>query len=209
MLLQLVARVSSRVFVGPELCTNEDWLDVSVNFTNHAMAAVEALASWPSILRPFAYMFLPDIRTAKREFARAREILKPVFQKRREQNRKARDAGELTSKTADTIGWFDEVAKGSSYDETRAQLGLSLAAIHTTSELVSGVISDLCDHPEWFEPLREEMSAAIKAHGWSKKALRDMRLMDSLMKESQRHHFGDIGQYPRLGLNFYTDHHSN
>lgn len=205
MILQLVARVSSRVFVGEELCANKDWLDVSVNFTIHAMVAVEALARWPSYLRPLVHAFLPDIRKARKEFARARKILEPVFHQRRERNRKARDAGEVASKTADTVGWFDEVAKGRTYDETRAQLGLSLAAIHTTSELVSGVINDLCDHPEWFEPLREEMSAAIKAHGWSKKALQNMRLTDSLMKESQRHHFGDIGQYHRLGLGSYAD----
>lgn len=194
MILQLVARVSSRVFIGPELCTNEEWLDVSVNFTLHAMGAVEALAKWPPFLRPLVYRFLPDIRNARAEFARARKILEPVFHKRRAQNRTASDAGEATSKTADTIGWFDEVAKGRPYDETRAQLGLSLAAIHTTSELLSGVVADLCDHPEWFEPLREEMCSAIKSHGWSKKALQDMALTDSLMKESQRHHFGDLGQ---------------
>lgn len=194
MVLRVVARVSSRVFVGPELCTNEDWLDVSVNYTGHAMAAVEALAKWPSFLRPLVYRFLPDIRIAKKEFARAHEILAPVFQKRREQNRKAREAGEANSKIADTIGWFDEVAKGRSYNETQAQLGLSFAAIHTTSEMVSGVITDLCDHPEWIDPVREEMAAAIKEHGWSKKALQNMKLLDSLMKESQRQHVPDIGQ---------------
>lgn len=196
MILQLVARVSSRVFVGPELCTDEDWLDVSVNYTTHAMIAADALSRWPAALRRLVCIFLPEVRKVRKEFARAREILEPVFHKRREQNRKSRQEGEVTSKTADTIGWFDEVAKGRSYDDTRAQLGLSFAAIHTTSELVSGIITDLCDHPEWFGPLRAEMSAAIQAHGWSKKALQEMRLTDSLMKESQRHHFGDLGESP-------------
>lgn len=193
-MLHIVARVSSRVFVGPELCANKDWLDVSVNFTGHAMTAVEALAKWPSFSRPFVYRFLPEVRNTRKEFARAEQILAPVFKKRREQNRKAREAGEAGSKVADTIGWYDEVAKGQPYNEAQAQIGLSLAAIHTTSEMVSGVITDLCDHPECFDPVRQDMEAAIREHGWTKKALQNMKLVDSLMKESQRHHSPDIGQ---------------
>lgn len=195
LLLQLVARVSSRVFVGPELCANEDWLDVSVNITVHAIVAVEAMSQWPSYLRPLVYRFLPEVRKLKEEMSRGRKILKPIFQKRRAENQLARDAGEKASKIADTIGWLDEAAKGHSYDDALAQLGLSFAAIHTTTETLSGVVNDLCDHPEWLDALREEMSTAIKAHGWSKKALQDMRLTDSLMKESQRHHFGDVGEF--------------
>ncbi|KAF6817571.1 cytochrome p450 [Colletotrichum plurivorum] len=198
MLLQLVARVSSRVFVGPELCANEDWLDVSVNITIHGMTAAESLSHWPSYLRPLVYRFLPKVRKLQQEMSRGRKILKPIFQKRREENRMARDAGEKASKVVDTVGWLDEAAKGRSYDDTLAQLGLSFAAIHTTSELISGIVNDICDHPEWLDALRKEMSTAIKAHGWSKKALQDMRLTDSLMKESQRHHFGDIAAMHRV-----------
>ncbi|KAJ0359297.1 hypothetical protein COL154_008443 [Colletotrichum chrysophilum] len=183
---------------GPELCANQEWLDVSVNYTVHSMIAAEALTKWPSFLRPFVHWFLPEVRTLKAEASRARQIIKPVFAKRREANRIARDAGEKTTKVADTIGWLDEVAKGRAYDDGLAQLGLSFAAIHTTSELLSGIISDLCDHPQWFEPLREEMCSAIKTHGWSKKALQDMKFTDSMMKESQRHHLGDIAAMHRV-----------
>ncbi|KAI8154212.1 Cytochrome P450 monooygenase 1 [Colletotrichum sp. SAR 10_70] len=197
-LLQLVARVSSRVFVGPELCANQEWLDVSVNYTIHAMVAAEALAKWPSFLRPFVHWVLPEVRNMKAEASRARQIIQPVFAKRREENRIAREAGERTSKVADTIGWLDEVAKGQAYDDGLMQVGLTFAAIHTTSELVCGIISDLCDHPQWFEPLREEMCFAIKTHGWSKKALQYMKLTDSMMKESQRHHLGDIAAMHRV-----------
>lgn len=159
------------------------------------MAAAEALTKWPSFLRPFVHWFLPEVRTMKAEASRARQIVSPVFAKRREENRIAHEAGERTSNVADAIGWLDEAAKGRAYDDGLMQLGLAFAAIHTTSELLSGIISDICDHPRWFEPLREEMCLAINTHGWSKKALQDMKLTDSTMKESQRHHLGDIGGY--------------
>lgn len=194
MLLQLVARVSSRVFIGPELCANQEWLDHSVDYAVQAFVAADALRRWPFWLRPLVHRFLPECRKLRRVLVRSREIIGPVVEKRREENRKAADAGEQGSKVADTIGWMDEAARGRDYDVATAQLGLGLAAIHTTTELVSGIISDLCANPQWFEPLREEMVACIRQHGWTKKALLEMKFTDSLMKESQRHHVGDVGK---------------
>lgn len=196
MLRQLVAQVSARIFIGPELSSNKDWLDVSVNYATQAFFAAEALRRWHPALRPVVHWVLPECRKLRSELTRARQILAPVVRKRREQNHLAREAGEgSSSKVADTVGWMDEVANGRAYDAGILQLGLSLAAIHTTSELVSGVIADLYSHPEWFGPLREEMASMVKAHGWTKKALHEMKLTDSMMKESQRHHFGDIGEF--------------
>lgn len=164
------------------------------------MQAVHALGQWPFLLRPFVHWFLPEVRTIKGEVARARQILEPVIRKRREANEVAKANGEKTSKVADTIGWLDDMFKGEQHDAALMQLGLSFAAIHTTSELVSGIMADLCNNPEWFGPLREEMVASIKEHGWSKKALQAITLTDSLMKESQRHHFIDVGGYNLSGM---------
>lgn len=88
---------------------------------------------------------------------------------------------------------MDDASKGRPYDAATAQLGLSFTAIHSTTEMVSGLISDLCAHPEYFEPLRAEIVSILGDKDWSKKGLHDLKLMDSAMKESQRHHFGDIG----------------
>ncbi|OJJ55238.1 hypothetical protein ASPSYDRAFT_71738 [Aspergillus sydowii CBS 593.65] len=201
MLRQLVAQVSARIFIGPELSSNKDWLDVSVNYATQAFSAAEALRRWHPALRPVVHWILPECRKLRSELTRARQILAPVVRKRQEQSRLAREAGDghPSSKVADTVGWMDEVANGRAYDAGILQLGLSLAAIHTTSELVSGIITDLCSHPEWFGPLCEEMASMIKAHGWTKRALHEMRLTDSMMKESQRQrHFGDIGSMHRV-----------
>jgi cytochrome P450 len=199
MLLQLIARLTSRVFVGPELCANRDWLDVSVNYTVQAFVAAQALHDWPFLLRPLVQLFLPECRDLRRTMARARKVLEPVVAQRRARKEQQKSGGGggggSSSKVADMIGWMDEIAKGKPYDVVVCQVGLTLAAIHTTSELLSGIISDLCSHPEWFAPLREEMVAAIGAHGWNKKALNEMKTVDSMMKESQRHHLGDIGKW--------------
>lgn len=157
--------------------------------------AVRALRQWHPFLRPIVHWFLPECRQIRKTLNQARGIINPVIEKRRETNRQAQKAGQHPSKMADTIGWMDEAARGRPYDAATAQLGLSLAAIHTTTEMVSGLISDLCANPEYFEPLRREITSVLGDKGWSKRTLHDMQLMDSAMKESQRHHFGDIGKF--------------
>ncbi|CAG7936532.1 unnamed protein product [Penicillium olsonii] len=203
-LLKLVSRISSRVFVGPELCENEDWRNISTEYAVAAFVAARTLRQWNFTLRPIVHWFLPECRQLRATLAQAREILKPVIEKRRDENRQRRERGESQSKVADTIGWMDEAAKGKPYDAAVAQIGLSLAAIHTTTEMVSGLISDLCANPEYFEPLREEINLALAGKGWSKKALQDLKLMDSAMKESQRHHLGDIAAMNRMTVSPVT-----
>ncbi|KAL9110671.1 MAG: hypothetical protein Q9227_004848 [Pyrenula ochraceoflavens] len=197
-LRQLIARVSSRVFIGPELCKNQDWMDVSDQYAGDAFIAARALRQWAPFLRPLVHWVLPECRQVRATLNEARRIIEPVVEKRRLRNRKAREAGQTTSKIADTIGWLDEAANGRPYDVAVAQLGLSFAAIHTTSELTTGLMNDLCANPEYFEPLRQEIQSVVGSNGWRKSALLEMRLLDSVMKESQRHHFGGIAAMPRV-----------
>ncbi|KAB8075104.1 hypothetical protein BDV29DRAFT_190449 [Aspergillus leporis] len=109
---QLIARVSSRVFIGLDLCANENWLRISEEYSIELIIAARALRQWHLFLRPILRWFLPECRKLRATFDEARSILNP--------------------------------------------LALSLAAIHTTTELVSGLISDLCANLVYFEPLREE-----------------------------------------------------
>lgn len=207
MLLQLIARVTSRAFVGPELATSKEWLDVNINYTVQAFTAAQTLHDWPSFLRPLVHFFLPECRELRRTMAHARRILEPVVARRRactEQQEAGGGGNGGSRKVTDTIGWMDEVAKGKPYDVIVAQIGLAFAAIHSTSELLKGIISDLCSHPEWFHPLRQEILTAIGTHGWNKRALNDMKTVDSMMKESQRHHPLDISKW--LGVRGWTAH---
>lgn len=57
--LDLVARLSSRVFLGLPLCRNERWLDIAKNYTVDAINASRQLRAIPSLLRPVAQYFLP------------------------------------------------------------------------------------------------------------------------------------------------------
>ncbi|KAJ0340184.1 hypothetical protein COL922a_003616 [Colletotrichum nupharicola] len=45
---------------------------------------------------------------------------------------------------------------------------------------------DLAQHPELFQPLREELVRVLGTEGLKKSALNNLKLMDSVLKESQR-----------------------
>lgn len=178
----MVARLSSLVFLGDKICRNKEWLDVSVNYALDAFNAVRALRLWPSILRPFAQWFLPETRRAQKHLTVARKIIRQEI----EQRRRDEALGHKRSHS-DALDWAREVAAGRPYDETMGQIGLSIAAIHTTSQLLTNIIYDLAAYPEYVAPLREEIITALQEeNGWKPSALAKMKLLDSVMKESQR-----------------------
>ncbi|KAE8373091.1 cytochrome P450 [Aspergillus bertholletiae] len=183
----IVARISSLVFLGEKICRNETWLNVSVNYTIDAFNAARRLRDWPAISRQFVHWFMPSMQKLRQHEKVAAEIIQQEIIKR-DLIREGKLPEENSPRThEDAIDWFREVAAGRPYDEAIVQIGLSLAAIHTTSNLLTNVMYDLTAHPEYIQPLRDEIKAIINQDGILKKtSLTKMKLMDSVMKESQR-----------------------
>ncbi|OJD18787.1 hypothetical protein AJ78_01194 [Emergomyces pasteurianus Ep9510] len=186
-LLRIIARISSKVFLGDELCHDERWLEVTINYTLVVFAAAEALRMWPPYLRFFVHWFLPKCRQSRAELAKAREIIDPILKKRAEYKAALAAQGKK-AKFNDAIEWFEDAARveGHPADPVIYQLGLSLASIHTTSDLVTQVILDIAAHPEIIEPLRKEILDCLSEGGWKKTSLYQMKLLDSVIKETQR-----------------------
>ena len=72
----------------------------------------------------------------------------------------------------------------------------------------------LVSNPHVVEPLRNEVETVIAKEGWSKAAMVQLRLMDSFLKESQRHVGAGAGEsrppYFLSHLFFFTlDAHKN
>lgn len=95
--------------------------------------------------------------------------------------------------------------------------------MHTTTELLTGVLLDLAQNEEFIKELRDEIVAvfakanepaaspsgtidgAVEKEGkttWKKTTLYQMKLLDSALKESQRLHVRDTGKLSSL----YTRH---
>ncbi|CAP96442.1 Fumitremorgin C monooxygenase [Penicillium chrysogenum] len=181
--LALVAQMTTRAFVGAELCRNAEWLDIAINFTINRAIAVQAVQAWPWILQPVVHWFLPTCKAVRRQIQRARTILMPVLERERQtMHRKDSSSDRIFS----TLTFIDQYAQGSRYDATMAQLRLTAVSVLTTSDMVEKVLARICEHPELIQPLREEVVSVFESSGLHHKSLLKLTLMESVMKESQR-----------------------
>lgn len=175
----IISRAAAAVFVGPDLAKDPEWQQVTIKYVTDYFTAVTHLQYWPAIVRPIAHYFNPFSRACKQGIARTRELLKDEMTRR--------DAAKASGTSySDTIEWTTAAAGDHKLDQAAVQLGLAVAALFTTSEALRQTILELCKNPETVSELREEIQQVISEHGWTMGALFKMKLLDSVLKESQR-----------------------
>ncbi|KAK1558225.1 cytochrome P450 [Colletotrichum navitas] len=183
-LMVIVSRMSSRIFMGEELCSDMEWIQESSQYVNAAFQGVYQLSQWPGPMRPWVHWFLPHFYEIRRRLKRCRAVLQPHIDRRIAIKKAAAARGEPNPYN-DSIEWFSrEYSAG--YDPTQAQLNLTLVAVHTTSDLLAQTMMDIAKHPEILGPLREETIRVLQTDGLKKSALQKLHLMDACFKESQR-----------------------
>ncbi|KAI1076359.1 cytochrome P450 [Whalleya microplaca] len=176
-MLEIVARLSSRVFLGKELCRSRRWLEVAKHYTVDSFVVSHAMRACPALIRPIAYWLIPRSKELRKAVRDARKLIDPEVRRRK---------AARPPKVADAIGWMYEAAKGRDADFVAGQLSLTMAAIHTTTETTCQALFDICEYPDAVQQLREEIIQVIQENGWSKTSLYKLKLMDSFMKEGQR-----------------------
>ncbi|EZG00764.1 hypothetical protein H106_08792 [Trichophyton rubrum CBS 735.88] len=185
-IVKIVARMSSRVFLGEELCRNEEWLRITAEYTINLFIAVNELMTWPTYVRPIVQWFLPPCQRLRQQVADARRLIQPVIDARHAENYELRRQGKPPRQHEDAIAWLDEKSGGRSFDAAIAQLSLSFVSIHTTTDLCTQALYDICANPELIQPLREEIISVLGSRELDTTALYQMKLLDSVIKESQR-----------------------
>ncbi|KAI1319567.1 cytochrome P450 [Xylariaceae sp. FL0255] len=188
LLLRVVARVSARILVGPETCRNEEWLSTAIHFTENSYTVIMTLRMLPSYLHPMAAPFIPAYWRVRANVATAKRIISPIIEQRRARQAKAGPEGY--KKDEDLLQWMLDMGnsvEGQPDKLAHRQLMLSLAGIHTTTMSTSHAIYDLCEHPEYFSPLRDELRQILDANGgWHRPIIPKFKKLDSFLKESQR-----------------------
>ncbi|WYZ35719.1 hypothetical protein EsH8_X_000366 [Colletotrichum jinshuiense] len=184
-IMRIVSRLSSRVFMGKELCRDEEWVRVSADYTSSAFSVAMILGQWPRWARPIVHWFLPSCWQVRSLLAQCRKVLKPHIERREVRKKAALARGDSKVIFDDSIEWFDQEYK-TKHDPAISQISLSLVAIHTTSDLLQQTMLDLACNPELFKPLREELVRVLSAEGLKKTSFYNLKLMDSVIKESQR-----------------------
>ncbi|TVY84078.1 Cytochrome P450 monooygenase [Lachnellula suecica] len=167
-LLKAVSRLTSLIFLGEKFMNCPEWQQISVMYTVDAFMAATALNNWPAPVRPFVHWFLPECRKLRQEVKAARAFITPEVDRRRKEL--AMNAGKPRKKVLDSIDCYT--------------LGFAM--------------SDLAEHPEYVDTLREEIKSAYTEEGkWEKTTLFKLRFMDSFLKESMRYHPHTLFTMPR------------
>ncbi|KAM0337830.1 hypothetical protein ACHAPU_011499 [Fusarium lateritium] len=171
--------------MGKELCRDKYWTKASSDYTMLAFALIGEVRKWPRWLRPYVHWFLPSCWQLRKRLNEARNCLKPHIERRDVIKQKALEEGKPCP-FDDSIEWFEKEYDGK-YDPTSEQISISIVAYHTTSDLVCETLLNTCQHPEVLDALREEIVTVLSQEGGlTKVALYNLKLMDSVVKESQR-----------------------
>jgi cytochrome P450 monooxygenase-1 len=133
------------------------------------------------MVRRIVAPYLTRVQALREQVREARGLIGKVLDERASLEAK----GEKPE-YVDAIEWFKDVAQGRHYDPVNVQLTLSFVAIHTTADMITQLMFDLAQSPEYVQPLREEVIAVLGKDGWKKTSLYNLKLLDSAMKESQR-----------------------
>ncbi|RYP60402.1 hypothetical protein DL769_008138 [Monosporascus sp. CRB-8-3] len=199
--LNIVAIASGYVFLGPDLCRRPEFLHASIDFTEDLFRAAGALKTWPQLLRPVGKYFVPEVQTLRDHYRSMYEFLVPVVRERR---RLLLQGAGKENVPDDMLQWM--VRKAHEFDVrtdeelAENQLVLSFAAIHLTAMAATNLVYDLVGvSPEIIPELRKEILDVMRANDsvMSAHALFQMKLLDSVMRESQRFNPAAIVRFAR------------
>lgn len=187
-MLRIIAQLSGRIFVGPQVNRNEEWIKQAIGFTMDVFQGSVMIKSLHPAFRPIAQYFLPQVRRIHEHHTKAYRLLAPIFRSRA----RAEDKPGY-QRPDDAIEWLKERSAKDNLDKdfqvhASGMLQLSMASMHTSAHAVTQPIFDLAARPEYLDPLREEVLRVFHEEGgkFTKRGVMNMRKLDSFMKESLR-----------------------
>ncbi|EME77540.1 uncharacterized protein MYCFIDRAFT_44970 [Pseudocercospora fijiensis CIRAD86] len=182
-IIPCIARLTSRIFLGPTISSNPEWIQTASDYTVDIFLALERVKRWPRPLYFLAEILEPACWKARAQYATAARILQPFLQNREESLAQDQAVPE------DSIEWIRNFATRKLCSDVDNQLGLTITSVHTMADLLTQAIINLCVYPDIVPALRAETVRLVQknADGMiDKSALNDADLLDSFLKETQR-----------------------
>lgn len=161
-----------------------------ITYTSTLFECSQAIKARPAWMRPLIYRTLPQYKAMIAAEKTALRLITPVIKARRESMNDPHYVEPL-----DMTQWMMAGrVKHKFHDEdyhymAKAQLQLSVAAIHTTSMALTNMCWDLVANPEYQDIIRDEVKEALACNNqsWEGPIMHKLPKTDSIMKESQRH----------------------
>ncbi|KXT09331.1 hypothetical protein AC579_6518 [Pseudocercospora musae] len=175
-----VARLTSRIFLGPSLSSNPEWIRTASDYTVDIFVAAERVKRWPRALHFLAEMIEPSCWMARALHAKARRILDPVLVEREQAVARQQPVPD------DSIEWIRNFGRRRLCSDVDNHLGLTITSVHTMADLLTQAVINLCTYPDAVRALRDETARVTLRNGIDKTALNEACLLDSFLKETQR-----------------------
>ncbi|KAK2627084.1 hypothetical protein QTJ16_003050 [Diplocarpon rosae] len=192
-LVQIVASLTARVFVGPTLCRSPLWLSTTISYARDVFLAAAILKQFPPMLRSTCKFLIPQIWSIRRHNRVAAKIVEEVL---------SYGAAEDGDATRGIWELLPEDLRSDFDFQGRGQLGLAAAGIHTTARLLTNAVYNLATYPECIFALREELERVRGETGdsWTVEKLGKLWKMDSFLRETLRVHAGGVTAFRRKVL---------
>jgi hypothetical protein len=160
--IHIVALLVARVFIGPELCRNQEYLDVSVMFAANCLIVSRILAWYSSLLRPVVKYIVPGCINLRRQEAQMRRLLMPFITQRGQTAAAGKEQG-----TDDLLQLFTDGSSQAEKNDPKflalSLINACLAAIHSTAIVATNAILDLATRPQLMDPLRQGLRKALQS----------------------------------------------
>ncbi|KAM0460019.1 hypothetical protein ACHAO4_002147 [Trichoderma viride] len=184
-IIEAISLTNATAFFGSELSHDKKFMASAVGFIEQTLLAAEAIRVLPKAIAPFiGNMIAKNLGSGKAIY----DALIPIAEERVEE-RAQKKLGHVVPEHHDCIQWVMECSPRSkpwSAERIVHELmALWFGSVHITSTTACIALHHLCLHPEYIEPLRNE----IESTGWAqfeKSGGKAFPLLDSFMKESAR-----------------------
>lgn len=196
-IIEVVARTSSRVFVGKKLARNRELNKAAMDFAATVMPTAIFLRRFPASIRPvLAPVFGFSNKSYRKKIA---AIIGPEIAARQHEARVAPEKANSLSQHNDFLQWVINMSSVSDDPKdneasiiAQRLMIVNFAAIHTSSITLTNAIYNLVSSPEYdsiIKTLRDEIVEVLSSTEdgkWSKHAVSNLRKLDSFMRESTR-----------------------
>lgn len=167
-----------------ELAEDEEYLPTAISYSENGFKHNFLLRVFPDWAKPVVARLLPTSWCVDWALTRAKRMVIPIIRERR--RREQEDPSY--EKPDDFLQYLMDGGQEIDDVETTVQrlMVTYLGSGPSTIIAVAQVLFDLCAHPEYVEPLRQEALEVLRKGGYTRQALAGMKKMDSFMRESQR-----------------------
>jgi len=199
---RVICRTTNRIFVGAPLCRNYGYQTLNLNFAMNFLKSGFIIGLFPKPFKLIVSRMLSNLPSiVQQEIEYIRPMVEERFARMEEYGE---DWDDMPN---DMLMWLmieTQKVDMSVENLARRMLLANFLAIHTTSTTITQVLYRLLSHPEYIEPLRQEVDAVIREEGWTKAGVDKMHKMDSFLRETQRRDGILLVSSGRLALRPFT-----